>query len=150
MVKKLKKVVRIAGMVCVLGWSIFGAYNWGQFDNARTLIAYAATATTTVMMPIEMEAPVLQRIADCESGNGGKAGTGKQFLANGTVVTNLNKNGSIDVGKYQINLNLEHIQEMSKLHLNPLTEEGNYAYAKYIYENHGTSDWSSSQKCWYR
>ncbi len=143
----LKTFLLRAALVCALGWLTFGAYHWGQFDNNRTLVAYAAVATSSA--PLEQEAPVLQRISDCESGNG-KPGTGKQFTASGAVVTNVNKNGSIDVGKYQINLNVQHLQEMAKLHLNPLTEDGNYAYAKYIYENHGTGDWSSSQSCWYK
>src|SRR6266576_6311948 len=105
MLEKLKKGLRIAGVICAFGWAIYAGSMYTQFNDARTLVAYAQVATTSTMLPIAMEAPVLQRIADCESGNG-TPNSGKQFLANGNVVTNLNKNGSIDIGKYQINLNI--------------------------------------------
>jgi hypothetical protein len=97
---------------------------------------------------VEAAAHVLDRIADCESGNGTR-GSGKQFKTSGQVVTNTNTNGTVDVGKYQINMSADHIQEMAKPGLNPLTEEGNTAYAKYLYANRGTGDWVSSQHCWH-
>lgn len=101
----------------------------------------ADTITNTIEVPVEMKAPVLDRIAQCESHN-------KQFLTNGDVVTNTNTNGSVDVGRYQINLSADHIKQMAKLGINPLTDEGNATYAKYLYANVGTSPWSSSSGCW--
>lgn len=83
-------------------------------------------------------APVLERIAKCESG-------GSQFK-NGQVVINLNKNGTYDQGKYQINS--IHNADATKHGFNLSTEEGNEGYAKYMYLNLGTGDWASSQTCW--
>lgn len=121
------------------------AFGAGAFGAAYFSTSTVSAVTTVVPAP----APVLDRIADCESGTG-KSGSGSQFRSNGEVVTNTNTNGSVDVGKYQINMNAGHIKEMAKLGFNPLTEEGNKAYAEYIYQNHGTGDWSSSSHCWYK
>lgn len=108
-----------------------------------------------VVAPVEEEAPVLARIGDCESGErlpNGRAvpGSKKQFNKDGSVVTHVNKDNSVDLGMYEINMTADHIKEMAKLGFNPMTEEGNYGYAKYLYENRGTGDWSASASCWKR
>lgn len=46
--EKLKRILRISGMVCALGWAIFGSYQLGSFDQGRTLVAHAEAATTTM------------------------------------------------------------------------------------------------------
>ncbi len=102
--------------------------------------------TTPAVQFVEMDAPILARIADCESGTG-KAGTGHQFNKDGTVVSHRNNNGTYDIGKYQINFET-HYQEIAKMHLNILTEAGNEEYAKFLYANRGTGDWDSSASCW--
>lgn len=136
-------VVRVGiGVACTA--LIFGGYFYHSFTAVN--VVYAQNNATGVGIGI---APVLQRIADCESGDGTK-GSGSQLNKKGEVITHTNSGGSVDVGKYQINLSADHIKEIAKLGLNVLTEEGNYAYAQYIYENHGTGDWSSSMKCWYK
>ncbi len=121
------------GMIGGIGYALFMA---GAYLNP--VVTYA---TQEVKVPVESEAPVLDRIAKCESTTG-------QFDAKGNVVTNTNKNGTVDVGEYQINMSAAHIKEMAKLNLNPFTQEGNEAYAKYLYLNRGTGDWSSSANCW--
>lgn len=124
------------------GAILSGVYFVGE-ANAKEI-----TVVNQVTQPQTMAA-VLQRIADCESGNG-KPNTGTQFNAKGDVVTNVNANGTVDVGKWQINMSASHIKEMAKLGLNPLTEEGNEAYAKFLFENRGSGDWQSSEHCWMR
>lgn len=108
-----------------------------------------SSSTVTAQVPqvitVEAKAPILDRIADCESGNG-KTGTGSQLNKNGQVVLNVNTNGTVDIGKYQINT--IHEAEATKLGFNLFTLEGNTAYAKYMYANYGTGDWASSQGCW--
>lgn len=110
------------------------------YDGTQTASAYANA-------PIPTKFPVLDRIGDCESGDGSK-GSRRQFLPNGNVVTHTNANGSVDVGMYQINMTAAHINLMAKKGFNPLTLDGNKAMAEYIYLNEGTGPWSTSQKCW--
>ncbi len=134
----IRKVLQFSAVVAIL--ALVFAFG-GAFYSTQTITVSANT--------IEVHSNILDRIADCESGNGTK-GSGKQFLSNGNVVTLLNTNGSIDVGKYQINQSVSHLQLEAKLGLNVLTLEGNTAMANYIYANEGTSPWSSSQHCWSR
>lgn len=103
----------------------------GAFYSTSTV-----TATTTT---VEAAAPILDRIAMCES-------HGHQLNPNGQVLLNINTNGTVDVGKFQINS--IHEAEATKLGYDLFTEEGNTAYAKYLYANKGTGDWSSSAHCW--
>lgn len=84
---------------------------------------------------------VLQRIAKCESKTSQK---GK----NGQLNYNVNTNRTIDIGKYQINA--VHFEEATKLGYNLLTEEGNEAFALYLYETKGTEPWYSTKSCWNR
>lgn len=91
-----------------------------------------------VIVEVERNAPVLERIANCESGN-------KQFK-DGQVLISINKNGTYDQGIMQINS--IHNKDASNRGYNLATEEGNKGYGKFLYENYGTSDWSASQACW--
>lgn len=123
------------------------------FAAAVSIVAsYISTSTVTAQVPevqvvtLEAKAAVMDRIADCESGNG-KAGSATQFR-NGQVVINVNTNGTYDQGKYQINS--IHNAAATKLGFNLATEEGNTGFAKWMYANLGTGDWFSSQKCWGR
>lgn len=92
-----------------------------------------------VVVQVEADAPVLDRIAKCESGN-------TQFAKDGQVLVHVNKNGTWDVGKYQINS--IHGGTATKLGMNLYTEDGNTAFAKWMYANLGTGDWAASQSCW--
>jgi hypothetical protein len=140
----LQLVLRIAvlagGGVAVLAlvWGIY--FSHGTITHAD---AMPAVATTT---------PVLERIAQCESHN-------SQFCTSalvaahmckatelGQVLHRVNTNGTIDTGAMQINS--IHGAEAAKLGLNLDVEADNRAFARWIYENRGTGDWASSQKCW--
>lgn len=146
-------------------WTRFKAWTWKWFvrlmwalavGSAAAGIFVAGSITTpkevTVVnqqMPAAKEsmAIVMQRIAGCES-EGSRNAKGKQFNADGSIVTHVNADGTTDVGKYQINMQKAHIVNMARLGLNPFTEEGNEAYAKWLYENKGTGDWLASANCW--
>jgi len=119
------------------------AYSYGVADKGNTVYAQNIIVATTT----QQEAPVLQRIADCESGSG-KPGSGTHYK-NGQVVLKANTNGTIDIGKYQVNLTYWG-KKASELGYDLTKEDDNYKMAKWIYENKGTSDWSASQHCWYR
>ncbi len=114
-------------------------------------VAHAAVSEAT-----EPVYTVLDAIADCESGTPAKGGravkwSGRQFYKNGQVVRNINKAGKYagtwDVGKYQVNVDI-HGNTAGKMGLNLYTEEGNKAFAEYLYKRNGTSDWNSSKACW--
>ncbi len=123
---------------------IFIAYSYGVADKGN--MVYAQNIIVDAPSQADQEAPVLQRISDCESGNG-KPGSGTHFK-NGQVIFKANTNGTIDIGKYQINSVWD--KQASQLGLDLTKEADNYAMAKWIYENRGTSDWSSSSRCWQR
>lgn len=132
---RFNQVFRILklGSFCLAALAI--AFYAGQFSTSVSI--YAAPVVTTITAP----APVLDRIAKCESKSG-------QFNSKGDVVTNVNTNGTVDVGAYQINLSAEHIKQMAKMGINPFTADGNKQYAEYLYQNVGTGPWVSSANCW--
>jgi len=81
---------------------------------------------------------ILQNISWCESKN-------RQFNTDGSVYR-----GSInpkDVGKYQIN-EFYHLEASKKLGMDIYTEEGNEAYALWLYQHDGTTPWNWSKGCW--
>ena len=82
--------------------------------------------------------PVLIKIAKCES-------TFRHADSEGEVVRGVvNK---YDVGVMQINEQY-HKERAEKMGIELHTLEGNLAYARFLYENHGTSPWSASELCW--
>lgn len=90
------------------------------------------------ILPVEAGskvAPILQKIAKCESPTG--------HWENGQVVINATQ----DIGKYQINVPTWG-KKATELGLNLAVEKDNEEMAEWIYANRGTGDWSSSAKCW--
>lgn len=83
---------------------------------------------------------VLSRIAECESGNTHYGKTG-QVLAMG------NKNGSVDVGRFQINISIWG-QKATELGYDLWDEKGNEEMARWIFENYGSEPWFLTAKCW--
>ena len=94
----------------------------------------------TIAVVDETLPPILSRIAECESGNThyGKSG---QVLAIG------NKNGSVDVGRYQINISTWGAKA-TELGYDLWNEGDNEKMAVWIYENHGTEPWHLTRDCW--
>lgn len=120
----------------------------GIIFMAGALFASSNTVTAqNIVVPVPTDSPVLDRIADCESGNGTR-GSATQFK-NGQVIMRANSNGTIDVGRYQVNLTYWGAQA-TKLGLDLTKESDNKKMAEWIYANKGTGDWSASQKCWSR
>jgi hypothetical protein len=128
-------------------WALlFAALLFASFVMGAAFYSTNTITVTHASAPYS-EPAVLQRIADCESGNG-SAGSGKQFNKFGAVVLNANTNKTVDIGKFQINS--IHEGEAQKLGFDLFTEEGNTGYARYLYENKGTGDWASSSNCWHK
>jgi len=108
------------------------------FTVAASLATTTVTASTNTIT-LQPQTPVLDRIAQCESG-------GHQYAPSGQVLMKPNKNGTIDVGKYQINS--VWFKKATELGYNLTNEADNKAMAEWIYQNKGTGDWASSAHCW--
>lgn len=131
-------------------------FRWSLISSAAVALvaigaAFGSTNTVQAVEPQviveQVAAPVLDRIADCESGNGTKGSA--IHYKNGQVVMNANTNGTIDIGKYQINMTYWG-KKATELGLDLTKEADNKAMAEWLYANKGTGDWSASQKCWAR
>jgi hypothetical protein len=104
-------------------------------------------STKTIVKEIEVireveassVSPVLARIAKCESNN--------QHFENGQVLVRGNTNGSVDVGRYQINISYWG-KKATELGINLFDEQGNETFAKWLESNHGTEPWVWSKHCW--
>lgn len=121
-------------MIGILIGSIYIAYKAGGAKG--DIIVY----TQPEIITVETKAPILERIAKCESPNG-------HYDKNGQVSLNANNNQSVDIGKYQIN-NRAWGKKATELGLNLFIEKDNEAMATYIYHTRGTEDWYSSKACW--
>ncbi len=139
-------MLRLA-IISVFAALFFGIHFYDLAEAANTMDVKNNFIQAPIVTPKETMAAVLARISDCESGNGTK-GSAHQFNKDGSIVMHQNSNGSIDIGYMQINLTMAHINEAASLKMDLTTEEGNKAFGEWIYENEGTSPWSSSSRCW--
>lgn len=135
---RVKQIVK--GIIIL---SIIGGILAGVFFIGGSI--YSTKTVVTKKVKVVQSFPVLERIADCESGSG-KKGTGTQFRG-GQVILHANKNGTTDIGKYQINMYVWR-KQATKLGYNLATKKGNTKMAEWIYLNYGTGSWKYSKKCW--
>lgn len=144
-----------SGQFATLKSKLYHAYHW---FFVRLLWSSAAVIAFTVhyypvenVQPItlvevvhaaeEKAVPILDRIAECESGN-------THFdPKTGQVLTVGNSNKTVDLGRYQIN---EHYwgAKATELGLSLYDEEDNETMAKWILANYGTEPWVHSKGCW--
>lgn len=80
------------------------------------------------------DAPVMLKIAECESG--------LRHTKSGEVI----KSKTGDGGVFQINQ--VHLKELKELNLDRDKLEDNILYAKYLFDQRGTADWYMSKDCW--
>lgn len=99
-------------------------------------------AVSEKIVEVPIQAPVLDRIAKCES-------KGSHLGLNGQVVMNGNTNGSVDIGLFQINEKVWG-KKATEMGLDLTKEADNKKFAQYLYENFGTEPWNSSRHCWQR
>ncbi len=140
-INKIKRVskrsISSLALVGLVGWSMMAGY-----AIPRVIEAYSvpqAYAMSVGEAKKEALPPILARIAKCESNTG--------HYRNGQVTLNVNTNGSVDVGKYQINMKVWG-KTATDMSLNLMDEGDNETMAKWIYANRGTNDWYSSASCW--
>lgn len=129
-----KKTITISAITVTAVWILVGGIHLGK-QFAPTVFA-----EKEVIKEVKAHAPVMDRILKCESG-----GTHVDPKT-GQVLMRANKNGSIDIGKYQINS--VWFKKATELGLNLSIEKDNESMAYYLYENFGTEDWYSSKACW--
>lgn len=112
----------------------------GSFKiGTLTTNPHTVYAEKEVIKEVEKEAPILKRIAQCESG-------GSHYKNGQVIINGKNKNGSVDLGKYQINSTWN--ATATKMGLDLTNEQDNEAFAKWLYANKGTEPWYSSKPCW--
>lgn len=143
-VRKFFEKVFILAIVAAIGYGIFEA---GGYFKPKEIIL----PPTQVIKEVEVEAPILDRIADCESGKRTPAGKGvkgsaRHYAPSGQVLMTGNTNRTVDVGKYAINS--VWFAKATELKLDLTKEEDNKTMATWIYKNRGTEDWSASVSCW--
>lgn len=142
----LRRVVQITKLTLVL--SILGGVTYAGFSAGQNLYPKTVFAD-----PVKTIAPVLMRIAQAESHNSHLCTDAlvrsKLCPASekGQVLVRANSNGTVDVGKYQINV-FYWGAEASKHGLNLFNEKDNESFAIWLYENKGTEPWSASKKNW--
>lgn len=128
-----KRVLYTGAVTVSIAWLVVGALHIGM-ANAKT-----TSVKVEVVKEVRIKAPVMDRIAKCESG-------GRHTDSTGQVVLRGNTNKTVDVGLYQINS--VWYKKATELGLDITKESDNEAMAYWIYENRGTGDWYSSEKCW--
>lgn len=136
--KKVLRVITIGTIASGVGYGIFFA---GAYFHPKTVYAVQEK-----LVMAEVQSPVMERIAGCES-EGNRKSKGIQLAKNGQVVVHANTDGTVDVGKYQINVQ-RWGSKATEFGYNIFTEQGNHDMAMWIYLNVGTQPWSASQKCW--
>lgn len=130
MTKWLKRI----GWSCVIAWALVGALKFGQHYFPENKIVYAQVTVKDTTL-----SPVMQRIEQCES-------TNRQKGKDGQVIVHINKDGTYDMGKFEINSTWN--ATATKMGYDLTNENDNQAFAVWIYENRGTGDWYSSSNCW--
>jgi hypothetical protein len=137
MQQKIKRVIKV-----LVFWLVIIVALGGVVQYFRWAYPQIETREVKVYVNQEVNYPVLERIAQCESG-------GSQFDKNGQVLMRGNTNGrdSVDVGLFQVNLKY-HGAEATKMGLDLTKEADNRAYAKFLYQTRGTVDWEASKHCW--
>ncbi len=129
-----KKTIIYALIANLASWGAIGIYQYGK-SNAEPI---TVQAKEIIEVPV-LDSPVLARIAKCESG-------GSQTDKTGQVLLKVNTNGTVDIGKYQINSIWK--ATATKLGFDLTKEKDNESFAQWMYLNKGTGDWSASAKCW--
>ena len=130
----MKKLLISLACVNVLLWIAVGFFYAGSYYMPKYVFA-----EKHIEVVVEKDAPVLQRIAKCESGD-------THYDKNGQVLMRSNSNKSVDVGRYQINS--VWFKKATELGLDITKEKDNETMARWIYANRGTVDWRYSEQCW--
>ncbi len=110
-------------------------------SSAQAVQPVAMPQAQTVQQYVQTyfaDAPVMIAIAECES-------RFTQLDKDGKVVKNPTSSA---VGVFQIMASIHAASADQNLGLNIYTVQGNAGYARYLYENQGTTPWNDSKSCW--
>lgn len=131
LIRFVRKVVIASFLIGV----VYGSFQVGRITTEPRIVE----AIKEVKVEIDSKAPVMERIARCESGN--------MHFKNGQVIINVNTNGTYDMGVYQINSIWN--KKAGEMGYNLSIEKDNREFANYLYKNFGTAPWDASRKnCW--
>lgn len=128
-------IVKATVLSCSAIVVVYVSYLAGGRMNPTTIVA-----DRIVEVPSSDDAPVLKRIAKCESDARQKS------AKNGQITYHVNSDGTVDIGIMEINS--VHFAEATRLGLDLTREEDNMKFAKWLYANYGTEPWYSSRSCW--
>lgn len=133
--RRAVRMTKISGSIALIAYLSFIL---GQVTSDIQI----ASADTVVHRPAVQRdiPPILEKIAAAESGDVHKA-------SNGQIVYHANKDGSIDLGRYQINLKAWGATA-SKMGYDLTKEQDNEAFALWLFENKGSEPWYSSARNW--
>lgn len=120
-------------------WLIVVAIFAGIIQYFRWAYPTEKIVTKEVLVERPVTYPVLDRIAKCESNN-------SHYDKNGQVMLRGNRNGSVDVGRFQ--LNSIWFSKATELGLDLTKEKDNEEFAIYLYKTYGTEPWIFSKSCW--
>lgn len=140
----LKLCVRIITWTGATGAILYTTFLAGAYFNP--VVSYATQEKEVLVKADTPDAPVLDRIAGCES-QGDRKSKGAQYGKDGQVIVRANTNGSVDIGRYQINEKVWGAKA-TELGLNLFVEADNKKMAEWIYANKGTEPWYPSKACW--
>lgn len=130
----IKKALLLSLVIVLGGWLVTA----GIYIAKANIEPSKVYAKEIVEVPIYSIPPVMNRIAKCESGG--------VHYKNGQVIMRPNSNGTVDIGKFQINS--VHNKQASKMNLDLTKEKDNEAFAMWMYHNEGTGPWYPSRTCW--
>ncbi len=137
---RAKKGIKVIAKVSFVVAVIYGIYLFGTVNNTTTTYTNNETVREVeVIVEVTKKSAVMERIANCESSSG-------HYAPSGQVAMNANSNGTVDIGKYQINTVWN--KQATALGFDLTVEKDNEEFAMWIYANKGTQPWYSSKKCW--
>ncbi len=135
---RLRKFLRQFVMYSLTTVFAFGIL-YGTFRAGSSFAPTVTYADHEVIKEVESSSPVMNRIAQCESGS-------SHLGKSGQITVKVNTNGTYDLGKFQINSIWN--AQATKLGYDLTKESDNEAFAMWLYKNQGTGAWASSSKCW--
>lgn len=128
--KFTKRTIIVTGGMSALGWAAYLGSNY---------VPRTVYADKVVEVPAKVEFPlILTKICFAESG-------GRQFNKDGSVLRG--RTTPSDIGICQINEAINN-DLARKLGYDIFTEEGNKAFALYLFNHRGTEPWNASKANW--
>ena len=133
---KVRKFAHRCLLLVIVGAILFGIFEAGRYVSPEKVIY----TSQEVIKEVPVKAPLLDKIAKCESPNG-------HFGKNGQVSNYGNKNGTVDIGAYMIN-SYYWGQTATDMGLNLWVEADNKEFAEWLFSEKGSEPWIATKSCW--